>query len=184
MRRAIYTLSGGVLMSMLASSVFGDTLMPSGSANEISTQKINSLIGRTFSQRGGNAFGSGFVSVGFAPYSRSVVVVYFVSTIVDYGKSTILPSIAVESPQYGTVKEGRGFEVVYVNCKSQTYSALSYPLADSLSNVDRSWFVQGEANKWDFDASLHKTPRWALDLPDNSRNDLASFFSDLCEATY
>lgn len=183
MRRTICALSGVALMSIIASSVFGDPLMPSGPEDEISTKKINSLIGRTFSEYGGNAFGSGLVSVGFAPYSRSVVVVYFVNTVVNYGKSTILPTLAADTPNYGAIKEGRGFEVAYVNCKLQTYSALSYPLASSLSNVESSWFVKGSANRWDFDASLQKSPKWALYLPAGSRDDIANFFSDLCEAT-
>lgn len=184
MRKVIGTVTGGVLMSLIASSVCGDPLIPSGPANAVAVKKQNSLIGRTFSERGGNAFGSGLVSVGFSPYSRSVVAVYFVSVGVDYGSSTILPDIAIEGAGDGAIQKGDGFEIAYVNCKTQTYSALDYPSTDDLSSAERSWFVRGEANKWSADASIADNSKWALDLPGSSRVDLATFFSDLCDATY
>lgn len=184
MRKVIWAVTGGALMSLIATSACGDPLMPSGPANVAAAKKQNSLIGRTFSMRGGNAFGSGLISVGFAPYSRSVVAVYFVSVGVDYGSSTILPDLAAEGADGRALQKGDGFEIAYVSCKAKTYSSLAYPLADNLSNAERSWFVRGEANQWNVDASVSKNLKWALDLPESSRADLASFFSDVCEATY
>lgn len=184
MRRVIWTVTGGALMSLIAASACGDPLMPSGPSNEVTAQKQNALIGRAFSQRGGNAFGSGLVSVGYAPHSRTVVTAYFVSVGVDYGSSTILPDLATDSSQHRNLQKGDGFEIAYVNCKSQTYSSLAYPLASDLSNAEQSWFVRGEANRWNADASIENNPKWALDLPESSRTDLVRFFSDLCEATY
>ncbi len=184
MRKVIWAVTGGALISLIAASACGDPLMPSGPANTAEAKKQNSLIGRTFSKRGGNAFGSGLVSVGFSPYSRSVVAVYFVSVGVDYGSSTILPDLATEGSDGRALQKGDGFEIAYVSCKTKSYSALDYPLADDLSNAERSWFVRGEANKWNVDASVAKNLKWALDLPESSRADLARFFDDVCEATY
>lgn len=177
---------GGLLgLSLSIISVIGSAnpLMPSGPVDGAATKKQNALIGRTFSLVGGNAFGSGLVSVGFAPDSRSVVIAYFLGVGVDYGKATIIPDSAQGDP--GAVpRKGDGLEIAYINCKSKTYSALSYPEADQLSNAERSWFVRGEANKWASEAPRDGSGKWIIEAEYGVAPELAQFFSDVCDATY
>jgi hypothetical protein len=183
MRRFAQFTASIMLVGLVSATATADSLMPSGPSDELATQKQNALIGKTFSLRGGNAFGSGLISVGYAPSTRSIVKAYFTSVSVNYGKSTIEPDIADDDPSQPARGQGEGFGVAYVNCHSRTYSYLRYPEVSSLNNVERSWFVRCEQNSWVADASLQKNPKWAVDVPMQSRTDLAQFFSDLCEAT-
>ena len=178
--------SCAALLSIIAMSVHADPIMQSGPEREAMAKKQNSLIGRTFSERGGNAFGSGLVSVGYQPHSRTTVTAYFMGVTADYGKGVIMPGLVFEdAATKQTQQTGKGLDVAYVNCKSKTYSWLPFPEFSELSNAERSWFVVGKAGKW---AALEdyatSSTKWTTELSLEGAKDMTRFFSDLCEATY
>jgi len=179
----ISTLLLGLSLTAAAMTGSADPLMPTGPTDATITQKQNALIGRTFSLVGGNAFGAGLVSVGFAAESRSVVKAYFMGVGVDYAKATIIPD-AAQDASGATPRRGAGLEIAYINCKSNTYSALPYPDADDLSNAERSWFIRGEQNKWTSEAPRDGSGKWIIEAEYGVAPELAKFFADVCEATY
>lgn len=178
--------SATILVSLVSLGACADPIMPSGSENKAIVKKQNALIGRTFSLRGGNAFGGGLVSVGYETHSRTTVVAYFVNVTASYNIGTIVPdAVMEEAAETSTQRTGEGLDVAYVNCKTKTYSSLPFPEFKDLSNADRSWFVQGAANKWTFETAVsHGDVKWSIDPSDDAGKELTRFFADLCEATY
>lgn len=171
-----------VIFIFLAAKASGaDSLIQ---AEGVTAKKQNALIGRTFNLRGGNAFGSGLISVGYEPHSRAVVKAYFVSAFVSYGAATIVPDVIQNPSPPRQTDPGDGFDVAYVNCKSSTFSASSYPAVAKMSNVERSQFEQGLQNKWSPVQPPVDTQLWDFDLSYPGRTAMAKFFVDLCDATY
>jgi len=174
------------LLSVMAMNTHADPIMQSGAEKEAMAKKQNSLIGRTFSERGGNAFGSGLISVGYQPHSRTTVTAYFMGVTADYGKGVIMPDLMFEdAASERTQQRGEGLDVAYVNCKTKTYSWLPFPELSELSNAERSWFVEGKASKWAaLEDDATSATKWTTELSLEGGKSMNRFFSDLCEATY